>query len=349
MSKEPIFLNISSSSSYLPFSQKYIFVGNRGGVQYETQEIYRLIDPSIDTTFRFLFAGNDTKLLENMLNSILFPDSAKLSEIQILNDEVVRPNPKYRGTIRADLVCIAKLDQDHIISSIEMQIVIYGDFTKRLLNSDKGLNNNSDYEISWSLGLSINVTNIQKYSSYNDLNKIQNGEKKELNFLNDIEINLNEEIIKINQGEDIYINNKKVGIYGKEWIKFFGLRTWCPQNFSRFILPKTYNLSNNKYFIEVINKLENIPTQIINESLSLETDLYYLTKEIKNAILEGKIQSAFKLFKEGCENKCIIIILGNEKFKKDNVKFYLEEFKEVNDTIEKFLLFLKDNKYLLDE
>ena len=230
-----------------------------------------------------------------------------------------------------------------------MQIVIYGNYKKRLLNSNKGLCYENDYETAWSLGLFINVTKSQKYSSYNDLNKIQNGEKKELNFLNDIEINLNEEIIKINKGEDININNKKIGNLGKEWIKFLGLRTWCPRNFGRFILPKNYNLSNNKYLIEVINKLENIPTQIINESLSLETDLYYLTEEIKNAILEGKIQSAFKLFKEGCENKCIIIILGNEKFKKDNVKFYLEEFKEVNDTIEKFLLFLKDNKYLLDE
>ena len=169
-------------------------MGNIGGYQYKTQEIYRLIDPSIDSTFKFLFADNDTKILENMLNSILFPDSPKLSELQILNNEVVRPNPKYRGTIRADLVCIAKLDQDHIISSIEMQIVIYGDFTKRLLNSNKGLNNNSDYEISWSLGLLINITKKEKYSSNVNLNKIQNGEKKEL---------------KINKGEDININNKK--------------------------------------------------------------------------------------------------------------------------------------------
>ena len=165
MAKEPIFLNLSSNSSYLPFSQKFIFVGNGGGDQYEIQEIYRLIDPSIDITFRFLFSGNNTKLLENMLNSILFPDSPKLSEIQILNNEVVRPNPKYRGTIRADITCRANLDEDNIISPIEMQIVIYGDYTKRLLNSNKGLCYENDYETAWSLGLFINVTKSQKYSS----------------------------------------------------------------------------------------------------------------------------------------------------------------------------------------
>jgi len=333
MAKEPIFLNLSTSSSYLPFSQKYIFLGNIGGYQYKTQEIYRLIDPSIDSTFKFLFADNDTKILENMLNSILFPDSPQLSELQILINEVVRPNPKYRGTIRGDITCRAKLDKNNIISSIEVQIVIYGDFTKRLLNSNKGLNNNSDYEISWSLGLLINITKKEKYSSNVNLNKIQNGEKKEL---------------KINKGEDININNKKIGNLGKEWIKFLGLRTWCPRNFGRFILPKNYNLSNNKYLIEVINKLENIPTKILNDSLSLETDLYYFTEELQNAQLKGQVKSAFKLFKEGCGNKYIIIILGNEKFKIDNVKVFLEEFKELNDSIEKFLLFLKDNKYLLD-
>ena len=117
-----------------------------------------------------------------MLNSILFPDSPKLSEIQILNNEVVRPNPKYRGTIRADITCRANLDEDNIISPIEMQIVIYGNYTKRLLNSNKGLCYENDYETAWSLGLFINVTKSQKYSSYNDLNKIKNGEKKNLIF-----------------------------------------------------------------------------------------------------------------------------------------------------------------------
>ena len=350
MAKEPIFLNLSSNSSYLPFSQKYIFLGNIGGYQYKTQEIYRLIDPSIDSTFKFLFADNDTKILENMLNSILFPDSPKLSELQILNNEVVRPFQKHRkGTIRSDIACKAKLDKNNIIFAIEMQIGIYGDFTKRLLNYNKGLSYEYNYETTWSLGLFINLTKNPKHSCYTNLNKIQNGEKKELNLLNITEIDLKEEIIKINKGEDININNKKIGNFGKEWIKFLGLRTWCPRNFGRFILPKNYNLSNNKYLIEVINKLENIPTKLLNDSLSLETDLYYLTEEIKNAKLEGKIQSAFTLFKDGCENKFIINTLRNEKFKKDIVKVYLEEFKELNDTIEKFLLFLKDNKYLLDE
>ena len=350
MSKEPIFLKLSSSSSYLPFSQKFFFIGNGGGDQYETQEIYRLIDPSIDSTFKFLFADNDTKILKNMLNSILFPNAPKLSELQILNNEVVRPNQKHnKGTLRADIACRAKLDEDDIIFAIEMQIGIYGDFTKRLLNYNKGLSYKYNYETTWSLGLFINLEEKPKYSSYTNLNKVQNGEKKELDLLNITEIDLKEEIIKINKGEDIIINNKKIGNFGKEWIKFLGLRTWCPQNFGRFILPKNYNLSNNKYLIEVINKLENIPTKLLNDSLSLETDLYYLTEEIKNAKLEGKIQSAFTLFKDGCENKFIINTLRNEQFKKDIVKVYLEEFKEVNNNIEKFLLFLKDNKYLFDE
>ena len=43
----------------------------------------------------------------------------------------------------------------------------------------------------------------------------QNGQNTELNDLKIIEIDLSEEIRKINNGEEIFIDGKKLGNYGK--------------------------------------------------------------------------------------------------------------------------------------
>ena len=40
--------------------------------------MYRLVDPSIDSTFKFLFADFNLYILENILKSIDFSNSPKL-------------------------------------------------------------------------------------------------------------------------------------------------------------------------------------------------------------------------------------------------------------------------------
>ena len=130
---EPIFLKLSSDNpEYDRVTKAYIFYGNEDK-EYEDNIIYEINDPAIDSTFKYLFAQTNTKLLGDMLNSILFPDSPKLKNIEILNNEIVKPfQPHDKGTIRSDIACKAKLGSENIVIGIEMQLGIYGDFTRKL-------------------------------------------------------------------------------------------------------------------------------------------------------------------------------------------------------------------------
>ena len=351
---ESIFLKLSGR--YVKYSGKYLFFGYKGDEeQYETSEIYNVPDPSIDSTFKYLFTHKETKILENMLNSLLFPDSPKLSDLEIIDNEVTRPGKKHnKGTFRSDIVCKAVLDGNEIIIiSIEMQIGMYGDFTERLFKYNIALSYKNDFKKVWSLGLFITLTKSRIHSSNTKLNKIQNGEKKELDYLKLIEIDLKDEINNIEKGKEVKVNGKEIGNNGKEWLKLLGLRTWCSTQLDKYILPKNFKLSNNATFNEALFKLLNIPKEIFIESIDIERDIMNYTKELEDNRLEGKeegkiatlIISAFNLFKENCE-KSIFIILGKEKFKKSEILLNLNQFEGQDDIKKNFISFLKENNYL---
>ena len=234
---EAIFLKLAGSWSLI--KPDYFFTGNKDNKQFICKEVIKIVDPSIDSTFKYLFADSNTKILQNMLNSILYPDEPKLSEIEIINNEVIRPNQKQnKGTIRSDIVCKAKLEDKTIIITIEMQIGIHGDFTKKLLKYNIGTSYKNNYQTTWTIGLFINIPEKPKYSNYTKFYKNHNGETKEMDYLNIIEIDLREEIKKINNDEEVKINGKVIGDYGKEWIKLLGLRTWCAFHIDRYqIMP----------------------------------------------------------------------------------------------------------------
>ena len=357
---EPIFLNLSDGYNYYQDYQTYVFYNHLTQRLFLTKIVYELIDPSIDSTFKYLFTDSDIKILENMLNSLMFPESYGLTIIEILNNEIVRPNQKQnKGTIRSDIVCKAKYNNKIIIIGIEMQIGNYGNFTDRLLKYNVGLSYKYDYNISWINGLFININKSPKYSSYIHLNKYQNGTQQELDFSRIIEIDLQEEINKIFRGENILINNKIIGDSGKEWLKLLGLRLWCPKRNGRYILPKDFILSNNPYFNEAIRILANIPIDIKNISLNLENDIQNYLTELKNAELRGKeegrregmieekITSAFKLYKGECESNFILEILGEIKLKVKDAISILDEFaitEEGEKQVIDFIMFLiKEN------
>lgn len=333
MEEPSIFLKLSGRRVYIKEKNEYTFFSNNSDDPYLTSSLIKLVDPSIDSTFKYLFNNPNTEKLENMLNSILFPDFPKLSNIEIINTEIEKPGHKHnKGTIRADLACSAFLENDSvIILGIEIQIGIYGDFSKRLLNYNKGLSFKNDYKKTWTIGLFINMTKKPINSRSIKLVETQNGQKTELNDLKIIEIDLSEEIRKINNGEEIFIDGKKLGNYGKEWIKLLGLRTWCSQKLDRYILPNNFLLSTNNLFNEAIDVLSKVPDEIINSSLSLDNDiknyLYELQKEKEEGIIEGKIEtlikSSFNLFRNKVEDNIIREILDDEKFKQEKVIDFL--------------------------
>ena len=65
---------------------------------------------------------------------------------------------------------------------------------------------------------------------------------------------------------------KKLHKKGKEWLKLLGLRTWCPREDGKFILPKDYILSNNIYFNQAINALEDIPVLLGIDAMNYEEE-----------------------------------------------------------------------------
>ena len=297
-SAQEIFLKLSPKCNIFSDSKEYHFYSNQNNEIYKTKNIYRPYDPAIDSTFKYLF--QDVKMLEDMLNSLLFPECPQLSVEAILDKEIVRPNELYcKGTIRSDLVCKARLNGETIIFGIEMQIGVDGDFSKRLFQYSVGLSNKYRYENSWMNAFFINTNKQPKYSKSIKLMENKNGEENELDFIKIIEIDLREEIKKINNDEDVFINGKKLDKKGKEWLKLLGLRTWCPREDEQFILPKGYILSSNSFLNQAIETLEDMPVFIGIDALNFERDKKKYDKKIEDMVKKGEKRGKKKGLIEG--------------------------------------------------
>ena len=297
-SDQEIFLKLSPKCDIFSDSKEYHFYSNQNNEIYKTKNIYRPYDPAIDSTFKYLF--QDVKMLEDMLNSLLFPEYPQLSVEAILDKEIVRPNELYcKGTIRSDLVCKARLNEETIIFGIEMQIGVDGDFSKRLFQYSVGLSNKYKYENSWMNAFFINTNKQPKYSKSIKLMENKNGEENELDFIKIIEIDLREEIKKINNDEDVFINGKKLDKKGKEWLKLLGLRTWCPREDEQFILPKGYILSSNSFLNQAIETLEDMPVFIGIDALNFERDKKKYDKKIEDMVKKGEKRGKKKGLIEG--------------------------------------------------
>ena len=297
-SDQEIFLKLSPKCDIFSDSKEYHFYSNQNNEIYKTKNIYRPCDPAIDSTFKYLF--KDVEMLEDMLNSLLFPEYPQLTVEALLDKEIVRPNELYnKGTIRSDLVCKASLNGETIIFGIEMQIGVDGDFSKRLFQYSVGLSNKYKYENSWMNAFFINTNKQPKYSKSIKLMENKNGEENELDFIKIIEIDLREEIKKINNDEDVFINGKKLDKKGKEWLKLLGLRTWCPREDEQFILPKGYILSSNSFLNQAIETLEDMPVFIGIDALNFERDKKKYDKKIEDMVKKGEKRGKKKGLIEG--------------------------------------------------
>ena len=353
-SNRPIFLKLSPKFERNLNSGEYNFYSNQNNEIFTTKDIIRIIDPSIDSTFKYLFEEKRKKMLEDMLNSLLFPDYPYLIIEAILNNEIVLENKLHdKGSIKSDLVCKAKINGTIIIFGIEMQIGIVGDFSRRLFKYSIGLSYKYDFVNSWINAFFINLNQGPKYSKIIKFKENINGEEKELEYITINEIDLKEEIKKINNGEEVFINGKKINGKGKEWLKLLGLRTWCPKENGKYILPKDYTLSNNEFFNEAINVLGNIPLLVEIDLDEFENEKTKFNKKINEMVEEGieqgreegKIMSAYILFKEKCDKDFVLKIFGNKRLHSNNVVDCLEN--EDEETVVDFILFLNRNNFLI--
>ena len=192
-------------------------------------------------------------------------------------------------------------------------------------------------------------------------------------YIKIIEIDLREEIKKINNDEDVFINGKKLDKKGKEWLKLLGLRTWCPREDEQFILPKGYILSSNSFLNQAIETLEDMPVFIGIDALNFERDKKKYDKKIndmikeaekrgkKKGLIEGRkegleegmqkglqkgeiisnIKIAFKFFKDREKDEILLKILGDNYYHSNDVFDCLD--KEDENLVVDFILFLNKN------
>ena len=118
-------------------------------------------------------------------------------------------------------------------------------------------------------------------------------------YIKIIEIDLREEIKKINNDEDVFINGKKLDKKGKEWLKLLGLRTWCPREDEQFILPKGYILSSNSFLNQAIETLEDMPVFLEIDALNFERDKKKYDKKIEDMVKKGEKRGKKKGLIEG--------------------------------------------------
>ena len=307
-SNETLFLKLSQNIViYSNETQKYTFIGNKG-------EQYKY----------------------------------KLENIEILNNEIYKSFlPKDKETNRSWVICKANIYLGNLKTVILVYMQIFENITTRKLNDNERLNFKTDSIIGWPLVLSINISDYKTISSVIDLNSRENEIIKFFNLSKSIDINLKEEINKINNDKEIYINNRKIGDNGKEWIKLLGLRTWCAKQSNKFILPKTHKLSNNPNFYEAIKILSDIPVTIQIASLQFAVDLENYNKTLDDIKTKTIIDNSYKLFCLKCEKEYIFELLKEKKFKKEDIISALGKNVEKG-LINEFILFLKNNNFLLN-
>ena len=377
-SAQEIFLKLSPKCIIFSDSKEYHFYSNQINEIYKTKNILHLYDPAIDIIFKYLFQEERMEILEDMLNSLLFPEYPQLSVFAILDRGIVSSNDLYyKGIIKSDLECKARLNGIIIIIGIEMQIGIDGDFSKRLFQYSVDLSYNEKYENYLINAFFINANKEPKFSKSIKFIEKENLEEKEVDFIKFIEIDLREEIKKIINDEDVFINGKKLDKKGKEWLKLLGLRTWCPREDDKFILPKGYILSSNSFLNQAIETLEDIPVLLGIDAMNLEDDKKKFDKKIedmvkeaekrgkKKGLIEGwkeglekglqkglkkaeiisNIIIAFKFFKDREKEEILLKILGDNFYHSNDVFDCLD--KEDENLVDDFILFLNKNHILI--
>ena len=169
-----------------------------------------------------------------------------------------------------------------------MQIGDQGTLNKRLFNYGTSLRNINEYKNCYSIGISISSNNIDSNSVR--LKKKTRTENFILDYIQTIEINIDEELANIENGVDVIINGKTLNNDGKEFIKLFGLRKWATKIGNRYALPNFNNLeiAQNTTIKECIEILASIDDYQLLEMIADEkyyTDI--VTENFKKGVVKG--------------------------------------------------------------
>ena len=342
-----LFLELEGDYDFSEKLGKYIF--NLFDKQiFRCKTVNYIADPTYDSTFKILFGREDGKeRLIDFINSIMFPNEEdEVKKLTYVNNEFPKLNrKKCKGVIRTDIACqIETLKKKKpFLLCIEMQIGNSGSFSKRLFNYSTSLRNDNFFKDCYSIGLYLSINDEYRGSNHINVIKTKNKGYK-LNYINIIEIDINDEICNIKNDEPVIINNKQILNNGKEYIKLLGIRNWGSRDLSKYVLPDVSLLSSNEKFVECLKILGSISQNALSLMKVDEQSLLDEEQEKKDRKL---IHSAFSLFITGSDP---IDYLEKNVDLKDYSEHYIKSVLEYEKAkyVKNFIKLLNEYNLLMD-
>ena len=294
---------------------------------YVTDESTFIVDPAIDSSFKYLF-GNNAPRLENFLNQIYFlPRNEKLEDLQYLVGDYYELGKKYDlNSLKSDIACKGKLkNEKEILIDIEMQIGWFSDLDDRLFDYGFSLRQaNTNLELAKAKEKTKKNKNKKIKRLYNNViviglildektgqntnviglckkNDVTNGISP-LDMMNILEINVSEKLNELSKNGFVNLFGQQLSKDGADWLKFIGLRFWATVqegHLSRYIFPTIK--SNEKYS----------SNSYINEAILDSLEGGYLASNLFSQIEEKFVENYEKGKQEGFKEGEKINLLFN--------------------------------------
>ena len=295
---------------------KVCFFANNKIITCKYENIYKLIDPVYDQTFKSIFTfGHESNNISgkqriiSFLNSLLSSKyGEKITDVEYLPNEFVEPNEKGRIGMRiVGIVLKANFESGRILYiDLEIQTTFYQKISKRWVEYASRLFSNARKD---TLVLVLQIGDEENYFySILPIKKENNtstfGKKVDETF-EIISIDVNKAISLIRANYPIEFENIQVSEEGKNWLKLIGLRFWIRPYNKYYILPNELNASSEILSaIYLLSKFtpENVEEIIRNENkmkLAFEDGFYYCEEKIQE---DYTIKLWMNLFKNGITN-----------------------------------------------
>ena len=336
--------------SFLDYSGQYVMKEDRYFFIFRNQTIEEeccfIVPPVYDISFKkmFYYNNNCIHIVKNFLNSIIYPESNLIVELNFLSKEIISDSHllNNKGTRRVDNPYLAKIKQYYdnsnnfyykevVIDLVIIKWSISDLLTEKCFDNGLRLRPTNNSRETWIIVLCLDMskrTYFNKASNSYVAKKLNQNEMiKPKNYVKIYEIHLNS--LYNDPNPTSVLNGETIDSEGKEWIKLFCLPLWCKsfeKNGINYYMPRNVEFIGNgiKKAFEILMNISDSELSIIN-----------MDKKYEERILQEKYQ-------EGYYNRY-------QRFKNEGLDFFFEKFKSNKsmDNIE--ILGFIDKNFLLEK
>lgn len=349
------------SGQYFLKEDKFFFIFRNQAIE---EECCFIVPPVYDISFKKMFYYNDNGILivKNFLNSIIYPESNLIVELNYLSKEILSDSHLLynKGTRRVDNAYLAKIKQYYgnsnnyyikeVVICLEMEKRSISDsLTEKCFDYGAGLRLRNNSRETWVIALCLDKSKkpyCDKGSNSFVVKKLnQNDMINPKNYVKIYEIHLNSLYNEPNPTS--ILNGKTINSEGKEWIKLLCLPLWC----------KSYKDDGLNYYmprnVEFIGDEIKKAFEILMNISDSEFSIISINKKAEEGMLQEKFQEGY----QSCKNEDLDFFFENFKSNKsmDNIEllgpidknFLLEKYGK-NPEIIAFSQFLKTKGILVE-